>query len=81
MLCLALPCWWRRVMQTIVTGFHVIQSASLSQILSLTPKRRRPARAPRSMCTTLGACIVFCASLAQPRFLAGSLAFAAGVML
>lgn len=37
--------------------------------------------AAAGMCTTLGACIVFCASLAQPRFLAGSLAFAAGVML
>jgi zinc transporter ZupT len=37
--------------------------------------------AAAGMCTTIGACIVFCASLAQPRFLAGSLAFAAGVML
>lgn len=31
--------------------------------------------------TTLGACIVFCASLAQNRLLAVSLGFAAGVML
>ena len=33
------------------------------------------------LATTLGACIVWCASLAQPRLLAGSLGFAAGVML
>lgn len=33
------------------------------------------------MATCLGACIVWCASLAQPRLLAGSLGFAAGVML
>lgn len=33
------------------------------------------------MCTTLGACIVFCIHLAQPRLLAGSLGCAAGVML
>ena len=37
--------------------------------------------AAAGMCTTLGACIVFCIRLAQPRFLAASLGFAAGVML
>lgn len=31
--------------------------------------------------TSIGACVVFCASLAKPRFLAASLGFAAGVML
>jgi ZIP family zinc transporter len=33
------------------------------------------------LCTTLGACVVFCADLAKPRLLAASLGFAAGVML
>lgn len=37
--------------------------------------------AAAGLCTTLGAAIVWCASLAQPRLLAGSLGFAAGVML
>jgi len=64
-------------------------SPSLLSLL-LLPHRLHPraelpslptALPPCSMCTTLGACIVFCASLAQPRFLAGSLAFAAGGML
>lgn len=32
-------------------------------------------------CTTVGACIVFCARLANARFLAGALGFSAGVML
>jgi ZIP family zinc transporter len=32
-------------------------------------------------CTTLGACIVFCAHLANAKFLAGALGFSAGVML
>jgi ZIP family zinc transporter len=31
--------------------------------------------------TILGACVVFFASLAKPRFLAASLGFAAGVMI
>lgn len=31
--------------------------------------------------TVLGACIVFCIKLATPKLLAGSLGFAAGVML
>ena len=31
--------------------------------------------------TAIGACVVYCASLAKPRFLAASLGFAAGVML
>lgn len=37
--------------------------------------------AASGMATCLGACIVWCTSLAQPRLLAGSLGFAAGVML
>ena len=32
-------------------------------------------------CTTIGACIVFCAHLANSKFLAGALGFSAGVML
>lgn len=32
-------------------------------------------------CTTVGACIVFCARLANAKFLAGALGFSAGVML
>jgi ZIP family zinc transporter len=32
-------------------------------------------------CTAVGAAIVFCVHLAQPKFLAGSLGFSAGVML
>jgi len=37
--------------------------------------------AAAGMATTVGAGIVWCTSLAKPRFLAGSLGFAAGVML
>lgn len=37
--------------------------------------------AAAGMATCLGACIVFCASLAKKRLLAASLGFAAGVML
>jgi zinc transporter ZupT len=37
--------------------------------------------AAAGLSTCAGAAIVFCANLAQPRLLAGSLGFAAGVML
>lgn len=37
--------------------------------------------AAAGLCTSVGACIVFCARLANARFLAGALGFSAGVML
>lgn len=37
--------------------------------------------AAAGLCTTVGACIVFCAQLANAKFLAGALGFSAGVML
>ena len=37
--------------------------------------------AAAGLATTAGAAVVFCASLAKPKVLTGSLGFAAGVML